>query len=316
MLQTLDARAVAAGGFERTAQQALLVTHCDRYTWPSVFEGLTSYYSSQTLVSTFADAGAARELTLGEAGAYWNARQERWNCYVPPQPAPELEAIDRLLDIVAKLRSPDGGCPWDRAQTPESLTPYLLEEAYETAAAIRSGDRDEIVQELGDYLFQVVLQAQIFSEAQAFSLAEVATSISDKLVRRHPHVFGPDAGEIAVSDIKRNWEMIKAAERADETLAEKLHHYAIALPPLMAATKITKKLVRLHGLKSDRDLAVQKLNGACERLISSAGDRDAAALGDVLLAVVQLACDLDLDPSLVLQQANEALAARQQSMPR
>jgi XTP/dITP diphosphohydrolase len=107
-----------------------------------------------------------------------------------PHSNPMLVAIQELIDVVAKLRDPDGGCPWDLAQTPESLTPYIVEEAYETVHAIRSGDREAIVSELGDLLLQVVLQAQIASEAGQFTLEDVAHSISAKLIRRHPHVFG------------------------------------------------------------------------------------------------------------------------------
>jgi XTP/dITP diphosphohydrolase len=112
-------------------------------------------------------------------------------------------AIQELVDIVAQLRSPEGGCPWDLAQTPESLTPYIVEEAYETVHAIRTGQPELIVEELGDLLLQVVLQAQIASEAGQFSLAEVAEGISKKLVRRHPHVFG-DATATSIAEVKSN----------------------------------------------------------------------------------------------------------------
>ena len=101
-----------------------------------------------------------------------------------------LEAINNLIDVVAKLRSPEGGCPWDLAQTPQSLLPYVIEEAYEVVDAIRRGNQIEIAEELGDLLLQVVLQAQIASENQDFSLKEIAQGITEKMIRRHPHVFG------------------------------------------------------------------------------------------------------------------------------
>ncbi|HEY9654254.1 MAG TPA: MazG family protein, partial [Crinalium sp.] len=106
------------------------------------------------------------------------------------QQAAMLEAVQQLVAVVAKLRSPDGGCPWDLAQTPESLIPYVIEEAYETVEAIQSGDPAAIREELGDLLLQVVLQAQIACDANQFNLTEVAQGISEKLIRRHPHVFG------------------------------------------------------------------------------------------------------------------------------
>ncbi|MEM6445936.1 MAG: MazG family protein [Cyanobacteria bacterium P01_D01_bin.123] len=319
MLQTLDARLPIPIEFELSTRRALLVAHCQNRTWPEIFEHLVRYYVPDTRVATFVNSSAVRDLTLAEVSAWWCDREAAtagWSCYVPPQPAADLEAIARLMAVVAQLRSPNGGCPWDRAQTPLSLTPYILEEAYETVAAIRSGDRDEIVQELGDYLFQVVLQAQIFSEERAFSLKEVAHAISDKLVRRHPHVFGPDAGDIAVSEIKRNWEAIKAAERADETLADKLLHYATTLPPLMATTKMVTKLARQHPVDSDE--VWQQWQTACQRLNQfaegTAGDRETAmvALGELLQTTVSLAHELDLDASAALRGANEALARAQQ----
>ena len=134
-----------------------------------------------------------------------------------------LAALQELIEIVAKLRSPDGGCPWDLAQTPETLTPYIVEEAYEVVDAIKSGQKKAIVDELGDLLLQVVLQAQIASEANDFTLAEVAKSISKKMIRRHPHVFG-DVKVDSMKEIKQNWEKIKAAEirETDDFLSTKL----------------------------------------------------------------------------------------------
>ena len=145
---------------------------------------------------------------------------------------PILTALQELIDVVAKLRNPDGGCPWDLAQTPESLTPYIIEEAYETVYAIRSGDRAAIISELGDLLLQVVLQAQIASEAGGFTLEEVAQGISEKLIRRHPHVFG-DVQVANVDEVKANWEQIKSIEKGKTTatFSDKLSSYAEKLPP-------------------------------------------------------------------------------------
>ena len=123
-----------------------------------------------------------------------------------------LAALQRLIDVVAKLRSPSDGCPWDLAQTPQTLTPYVIEEAYEVVHAIQSGDINEICEELGDLLLQVVLQAQIASESHQFNLKDVAAGIAEKLIRRHPHVFG-DVQVESVEQVRQNWEQIKAAEK-------------------------------------------------------------------------------------------------------
>jgi XTP/dITP diphosphohydrolase len=159
---------------------------------------------------------------------------------------PILASLQELIDIVAKLRDPDGGCPWDLAQTPQSLTPYIVEEAYEAVHAIRSGDRDAIVSELGDLLLQVVLQSQLASEAGQFTLAEVAQGISQKLVRRHPHVFG-DVRVADIAQVKANWEEIKAIEKGTTTelLSDRLSSYAEKLPPLTAAMKISNRAAAL-----------------------------------------------------------------------
>ena len=156
-----------------------------------------------------------------------------------------LAALQELIDVVAKLRSPNGGCPWDLEQTPESLTPYVIEEAYEVVDAIKCGDKNHFAEELGDLLLQVVLQAQIFGESGDFTLKEVAEGITQKLIRRHPHVFG-DVSVQNADEVNQNWEEIKAAEKG-ETVAEsqkltnKLSGYNRKLPPLMATMKLTKK---------------------------------------------------------------------------
>src|ERR671932_1046093 len=156
-----------------------------------------------------------------------------------------LTALKELIEVVASLRSPDGGCPWDLAQTPQTLIPYVIEEAYEVVDAIRSGDKDAIAEELGDLLLQVVLQAQIASEEGQFTLKEIAQGITQKLIRRHPHVFG-DVQVQDAEEVHKNWEQIKAAEKGEtpaqaQLLSRKLTRYARTLPPLMAGVKISHK---------------------------------------------------------------------------
>ncbi|MGD1953529.1 MAG: MazG family protein, partial [Leptolyngbyaceae cyanobacterium] len=138
-----------------------------------------------------------------------------------------LHALQHLIDVVARLRNPVGGCPLDLAQTPETLTPYVLDEAYEVVDAIQQGDRDHIAEELGDLLLQVVLQSQIFSETEAYDLGNVAQGIAVKLIRRHTHVFG-DGQAATQEDVHISWEAIKAAEKGNQdepTLTAKLARY-------------------------------------------------------------------------------------------
>ncbi|MEL6334968.1 MAG: MazG family protein, partial [Cyanobacteria bacterium J06626_26] len=116
--------------------------------------------------------------------------------------------LQRLVDVIAQLRNPNGGCPWDLAQTPDSLTPYVIEEAYEVVDAIKHGTPQDVEEELGDLLLQVVLQAQIFGEQGAFDLGDIAKGIADKMVRRHPHVFG-DVIATSPAAVNKNWDEIK-----------------------------------------------------------------------------------------------------------
>ncbi|MFM7652044.1 MAG: nucleoside triphosphate pyrophosphohydrolase, partial [Vulcanococcus sp.] len=156
-------------------------------------------------------------------------------------------ALSELIAVVARLRDPEGGCPWDLEQTHQSLVPYVLEEAHEVADAIRHGDEAHLAEELGDLLLQVVLHAQIASEAGRFDLEQVARGISAKLVRRHPHVFaGAEAADSAA--VKQHWETIKAAEQADPAgtpsaspLSDRLAGKVRGQPALAGAMTISKK---------------------------------------------------------------------------
>src|SRR5579875_3524025 len=155
-----------------------------------------------------------------------------------------LEALGRLLDLVARLRAP-GGCPWDRAQTWETLRPFLLEEAYEVLDAIAGGDPAALCEELGDLLLQVLLQAEIAAEGGHFTIADVAAGLEAKLVRRHPHVFG-DARVRDAADVVRNWHRIKAEERrAGGEDASGLDRLPTALPALARAQEASEKAAHL-----------------------------------------------------------------------
>jgi XTP/dITP diphosphohydrolase len=228
-------------------------------------------------------------------------------------------AIQELVDIVAKLRSPEGGCPWDLAQTPESLTPYIVEEAYETVHAIRTGQPELIVEELGDLLLQVVLQAQIASEAGQFSLAEIVTGISQKLIRRHPHVFG-NVTATSIEEVKNNWEEIKAAEKpVDRELPSfKIRKYAETLPPLLAATKVSQAASKF-GFEWENVEDVwakfeEELGELHEALATDDLEHQESELGDLLFTIVNLARWYKLDPDRGLQGTIDRFSQRLQQM--
>ncbi|MEG3438428.1 nucleoside triphosphate pyrophosphohydrolase [Pannus brasiliensis CCIBt3594] len=218
-----------------------------------------------------------------------------------------LEALHHLIEVVARLRDPEGGCPWDLAQTPETLIPYVIEEAYEVVAAIKSGNQTEITEELGDLLLQVVLQAQVASDRGNFSLEEVARGITEKLIRRHPHVFGEVSADTA-EQVHRNWEKIKAEEKNDPTVSGQLRRYARTLPPLLASMKISKKAAKVGFEWEDSEGVWEKfheeLGEFTEALRSSDKEHQQAELGDLLFTIVNIARWYDLDPSIALQETN------------
>ncbi len=232
-----------------------------------------------------------------------------------PSDAATISALQQLIDVVARLRAPDGGCPWDLAQTQQTLTPYVIEEAYEVVEAIHSGEQNAIAEELGDLLLQVVLQAQIAAEENKFSLKEVAQGISEKLIRRHPHVFG-DVEATSVEQVKQNWEQIKATEKGKENtqLSNKLSSYTRTFPPLMAGMKISQKAAKagfewesVEGVwaKFQEELAEFKY-----AIASESPERQQAELGDLLFTIINLARWYKLDPSEALLGTNKRFIQR------
>lgn len=223
-----------------------------------------------------------------------------------------LEALKQLIEVVAKLRSPEGGCPWDIAQTPQSLIPYIIEEAYEVVDAIKSGNSQALAEELGDLLLQVVLQSQIASEYNQFTLAEVAKGISEKLIRRHPHVFG-EVKVNSIEEIRQNWEEIKAAEKGaisgeNQPLSSKLSRYARTLPPLTAGIKISQKAAGV-GFEWDNVEGVwakffEEIDEFKQALAHESKAQQQAELGDILFMLINLARWYGLDPSEALHQTN------------
>ncbi|WP_017326180.1 MazG family protein [Synechococcus sp. PCC 7336] len=318
MIQVRDCRTLLSNDpIPELGAFPILLTHCSLALWGQLFEQLRATYPAWHLVSPI-DAKqhtSYDSIPLAEVGDRFPtllASEPFCNLYLPPVAAGSLPALQQLIEVVAQLRSP-AGCPWDRAQTPISLTPYILEEAYETVAAIRSGDIEHTIEELGDLLLQVVLQAQIFAEAEMFALADVAGGIAAKLIRRHPHVFGPEAlSEIAVEEVRRRWEEIKTEEKQSETLADKVRSYADTFPPLLATSKIVKKTAGLEGV--DGVLGSEQQLGDAIMAFEAAvkGDRELAqaSLGEVLFLLVQLGHRHGLKATAALEGANAAAVRR------
>jgi len=239
----------------------------------------------------------------------------------PQKNAATLAALQQLIDVVAQLRSPDGGCPWDIAQTPATLTPYVIEEAYEVVDAIRSGETAAIAEELGDLLLQVVLQAQIASEQQQFSLTEVAEGITQKLIRRHPHVFAGVEVQ-SIDEVRQNWQQIKAAEKGESAetarLSHKLSRYARTLPPLTAGMKISQK-VAAAGFEWENIDGVwakfhEELTEFQQAIAQGTPQQQQAELGDLLFVIINLARWYQLNPAEALQGTNQRFAQRIEKM--
>ena len=228
-----------------------------------------------------------------------------------------LIALEQLIEVVAKLRDPDGGCPWDLAQTPETLIPHIIEEAYEVADAIRRGEKDAIAEELGDLLLQVVIQAQIASETNQFTLTEIANGIKEKLIRRHPHVFG-DVEINSINEVKENWEKIKAAEKGETaktpTVASKMSRYASTLPPIAAGMKISQKAAEASFDWDSVDGVWDKFHEEMAEFEQALKHEDQAAqqseLGDIMFVLIQLARWYGLDASSALQGTNQRFVER------
>ena len=229
-----------------------------------------------------------------------------------------LTSLQRLIEVVAQLRSPEGGCPWDLEQTAQTLIPYIIEEAYEVVDAIATGEQNAIAEELGDLLLQVVLQAQIAGESGDFTLEEVAVSITEKLIRRHPHVFG-NVQINSSEEVNQNWEKIKAEEKGQsleeaQLLSNKLRRYARSLPPLMAGMKISKKAAKAgfewENAEGVWDKFREELTEFKEALTTEDKEHQQAELGDLLFTIINIARWYDLDPFAGLQGTNRRFIQR------
>lgn len=232
-----------------------------------------------------------------------------------------MDSMQRLVAIMARLRDPERGCPWDLEQDFRSVMPYTLEEAYEVAQAIDDGDMTELRDELGDLLFQVVFHARMAEEEGAFGFDEVAGAIAEKIVRRHPHVFG-DASEADAATQTRSWEQIKAEERAvkgGDTAPSELDGVPAALPALSRAVKLQRRAARVGFDWSDWRDVFGKVHEELEELRVEAevgADRTLIEeeMGDLFFALANLSRHLEVDPEMALRAANRKFVRRFQGL--
>lgn len=231
-----------------------------------------------------------------------------------PAPPADLRPIDRLLAIMARLRDRQDGCPWDLEQTFATIAPYTVEEAYEVADAIERGDLPDLKDELGDLLLQVVFHARMAEEQGAFGFEDVARAINEKMVRRHPHVFG-DETYASLEHQKQGWEALKAAEREGKGKAQSLlDDVPVALPGLTRAVKLSKRAATVGFVWPTVQDVVAKLHEEVGEMLVEieAGDLDKARdeIGDVLFVVANLARTLDVDPEDAVRSTNAKFVRR------
>ena len=212
--------------------------------------------------------------------------------------------LAELIEIMRRLRDPQHGCAWDKEQTFDTIAPYTIEEAYEVADAIQRRDLDDLKDELGDLQLQVVYHARIAQELGAFGIGDVLASISAKMVRRHPHIFGE-------AEERPGWEALKAAERGERQDSSALAGVALALPALKRAEKLQKRAARIGFDWPDAAGPRAKIDEELAELEAAATpDERSAELGDLLFSVVNLARHLDIDPEAALRESSARFEAR------
>jgi nucleoside triphosphate diphosphatase len=239
-----------------------------------------------------------------------------WPSEMAPQTPPPNSAeaeLRRLLDIMAALRDPEHGCPWDKEQSFTSIAPYTIEEAYEVADAIAGADFAALPDELGDLLFQVVYHARMAEESGQFAFADVARVISEKMIRRHPHVFA-DAAMRSAAAQSAAWEEQKTAERLSRSETGALAGVPSSLPALTRAAKLTARAARVGFDWPDAEAVLEKLDEEIAELRAElpAADRDRLEdeVGDLLFVLANLARKLNLDPETCLRRANMKFTRR------
>ncbi|MBR5641356.1 MAG: nucleoside triphosphate pyrophosphohydrolase [Firmicutes bacterium] len=231
----------------------------------------------------------------------------------------DLEAFERLQKIIEVLRAP-GGCPWDRAQTHESLTRGMVEEAYEVVQAIENHDRDNLIEELGDVLLQVVMHAQIAAESGNFGIRDICNREADKMISRHPHVFGPklenskDSAGLSVDNVLDLWENIKEVEKSETSTTASMQKIPRHLPALLRSEKVQKKAARVGFDWPDVGGAFQKMDEESAELKEAYEQGDQAhikeELGDLLFAITNISRFLGIDPEDALNATSNKFIQR------
>jgi nucleoside triphosphate diphosphatase len=231
--------------------------------------------------------------------------------------------ISRLIEIMVQLRTPVTGCPWDLAQNFATIAPYTIEEAYEVADAIARGDLDDLKDELGDLLLQVVYHARLAEEEGAFAFADVVEAITGKLIRRHPHVFTGKDGKLSPAGVKSAWERIKAEEKAERAARrphEVFEHKSLlssvksGLPALTRAMELQRKASTVGFDWNDPRAVLHKIREEANEIEAALERKDASELaaetGDLLFALVNLARHVKVDPEMALRRANAKFERR------
>jgi ATP diphosphatase len=219
--------------------------------------------------------------------------------------------LPRLVAIMARLRDPEAGCPWDLEQTFDTIAPYTIEEAYEVADAIARRALPDLRDELGDLLLQVVYHARMAEEGGEFDLGDVVRAVSDKMVRRHPHVFGEDSREKTAAQQTADWERVKAAERAGRGA---LDGVAVGLPGLTRAVKLQDRAARVGFDWPDAGAVLDKIAEETQELVEAraggGAERIAEEYGDLMFVMANLARHLGVDPEAALRGANAKFIRR------
>ncbi len=228
--------------------------------------------------------------------------------------ADALRQIERLIAIMARLRDPETGCPWDIEQDFASIAPYTIEEAYEVADAIERADWSDLEGELGDLLLQSIYHAQLGSEAGHFDIGTIARRISDKMVSRHPHVFGDESREKSAEQQTADWEAIKAAERAGQAQPRVLDGVAGNLPGLLRALKLQKRAARVGFDWPDVSHVLDKITEEAAEVVDARDNLGPEELeeeiGDLLFNIANLARHLDVDPEAAIRRTNAKFTRR------